>query len=89
MWLIFHGVRPSIVEKDLLRLIVSFEVPSKVGTWRDGLVAEMKDSSCALHVLHKHMDIVRDRLGEGVTVSMSKTIPPHTSLRNVRGRAES
>ena len=87
MWIVFSNVDEGLTAKDLLRLIVSLEKPSRVGVDGSTMYAEITDE-CGPRILQKHMPIVRSRLGEDVTITVQSSVPSHVALRRVTGTVD-
>ena len=89
MWIIFDHVDEQRVEKDLLRLLISLEVPTRIASFPPRmLAAEIEDWECALRILNKYVNIVKSRLGQQTRFYSSTSIPEQSNVRKVEGRAE-
>ena len=88
MWILFEHTRPNTRSKDLLRLLISFEVPRRVGFFQSAHAAEVEDWECIIHILNKHMHYVHYHLGEDTTFRVLESIPSTFHVREVEGRAE-
>ncbi len=90
MWLLFQNVKRGARCKDLLRLLISFEVPKMVGidSERHELAADVHDWECISRILKQHMHYVHYHLGEQVTFHPVDNIPRTFRVRAVEGRAE-
>ena len=87
MWIVFSNCDEGLTAKDLLRLIVSLEKPSRVGVDGSNLYAEITDR-CGPRILQKHIHIVRSRLGKDVTIRVQSNVPAYVSLRRVTGTVD-
>ena len=88
MWIIFENTQQGTRSKDLLRLLISFEVPKRVGKYNSAFAAEVSDWQCIIHVLKKHIHYVHEYLGENTTFKTSDSLSPSFHVRPVEGRAE-
>lgn len=93
MWIVFENVKRDATEKDLLRLLISIEVPSQVGMhWDESsfvMCAELRrNGKCGMEILNKHPSFAKKRLGSNVHFYASDHAPKQCRLRNVEGRAE-
>ena len=90
MWIVFNDVDAGTKPKDVIHLLLSFEVPARIGeSGARSFAAEVKDANeCILPILNKHRHHVQRLLGEDTRFHSSNTLPGGFRVKDVRGRAE-